>query len=170
MAWHDGTGPVSRPDGAGKTHEHDGVDPTRHPVDGTVPARRPWQVRVGVVTYAVWWAFVSVQLVRQGSYSAGAFTGAALWTLIVALALYRVWRGGPVARWFLHQFGVGVGAVLGLGIVLLFWVMSDHPDGVDWDFSKFAGPSVAVVLFGAGLLFGTAPARAWCPGSNPGRH
>jgi hypothetical protein len=169
VVWDEGTGPTYRHDGAGdgasdgasKVRQHDGVEPAA----GDASGRPPWQVRVGVVTYAIWWTFVSIRLVQQGSYSAGALAGAALWTAVTALVLYRVWRRGPVARWLLHQFGVGVGAVLILGIALLTWTLSER---LAWDLSTISGPLVAVVLFGAGLLFGTAPARAWCPGPNPG--
>ena len=167
MVWDEGAGPAYRQrNGVGKAQAHDGIEPVSDaPVSDPRSGGPPWQVQVGVVLYAVWWVFVSIRLMQQGSYSATAWWGVGVWTIVIGLALYRVWRGGPVARWFLHRFGVGVGAVLGLGIALLAYTLSER---LTWDFSTITGPLVAVVLFGAGLLFGTAPARAWCPGSNPG--
>jgi hypothetical protein len=95
---------------------------------------RPLSLVVAVGLFGVFWA-ASAGMALWGAVHGpaagrnGSVAGVAFWTVVFALLMWRVWRGGRKAIGFLAMIGIRIGIVFLIGMVAFTVLMFVIPPG-----------------------------------------
>ncbi|MFB9838258.1 hypothetical protein [Actinoallomurus acaciae] len=150
----------------------EGSEPGRAPIRRvrTVGRRgRPLALVVAVACFAAFWvcsvgmAAWGVAHDRTGGHT-GDVASIVFWTLVFALMLWRLWRGGRLAIAFMSRVGTLLGALF-LAATVAFAVLfaADPPGGSALDFLPYLlpAPLSGAALLTAGLLLRRGEVFRW---------
>jgi hypothetical protein len=124
------------------------------PPEPSGTAGRPRSLVVAVSLFVAFWAASAGMALwgighgHQASGRTGEVAGVAFWTVVFALVIWRVWRGGRTAIAFMARIAAMIGTVVLAGMVAIAVLTAAAPPGG-------AGPEVLVYLL-PGLLAGGA--------------
>ncbi|GLY84308.1 hypothetical protein Airi02_022370 [Actinoallomurus iriomotensis] len=150
----------------------EGSEPGRAPVRRarTVGRRgRPLSLVVAILLFAAFWicsvgtAMWGLAHDRKGGHG-GDVAYIVFWTLVFALMVWRLWRGGRVAIAFMSRVGTLIGGlcvVATVAFAVLF--ATDPPGGSALDFVPYLLPTpvAGVALLTAGLLLRRREVSRW---------
>ena len=115
---------------------------------------RPLSLVVAVLLLASFWllsvGMAGLGVVHDRHGRASGVADIAFWTVVFALVLWRVWRGGPVATRYVARIAMTLGSVFLFGTVAFAFLLFTSPSGgpAQW-FVIYLLPSL---LAGAALL------------------